>query len=165
MPTFTWTSGQTVTAAQMNSYTNNCSASIYRTSALAIANASDVVVTWSTSEFDTDTCWAAGSNDRLTIKTAGIYVVSATIAWASNGTGERISWIQKNGSSSDRWGMVRQGAWSTGETMYNVVSIMSLVVNDYVQVGVYQASGGNLNLNGSGTARTRFGIARVSAAS
>jgi hypothetical protein len=159
-----FTTGQVLTASQMNTYTSNAAASAYLTSSASIPNISDSIVTWNAEEYDNDSMWTSGSATRITINTEGIYVVCYTLAWAANTTGERIGWVQKNGSSSDRWGMVRtQASSGVGETIQNGVSIIKLNATDYIQVGVYQASGGNLNLLGTGTARTRFSAARVSA--
>lgn len=163
MPAKTYTSGEVLTAAMMNTYTSNSAASVYLTSASSIPNITDSVVTWSSAEYDTDSMFSAGSATRLTCKTAGIYIVTFTLAWPNNSTGERIGWIQKNGSTADRWGMVRMSPSTTGETIQTAAAQMSLVVNDYIQIGVYQSSGGALNLNGTGTARTRFSAGRISA--
>ena len=164
MPAYTFTSGSVLTASQCNSYMSNCAASAKRDSALAIGNATDVVVSWSSEEFDNDNMWVNTSTSRITVNTAGIYTVSFNISWASNATGERIAWIQKNGSGASRWGMVRGAASAAGETIMSSTTIMSLAVNDYIEVGVYQSSGGNLNIGGSGTSPSRFGASRVSAA-
>ncbi len=130
------------------------------TSNASISNGSDTVITWSSSVYDNDTMFSAGTANRLTIKTAGIYIVTATLCWVTNSTGERISWIQKNNDNTTRWGNRRGGAWS-GQTEYSISSQITCAVNDYIQIGVYQNSGGSLALNSVGTSRTRLEVARA----
>ena len=159
----TFTTGEVLTASDTNTYLNNydAAAAVQLTSNLSVANGADTVITWSSSVYDNDTMFAAGTPNRLTIKTAGIYVVTATLTWAANSTNERISWIQKNNDASVRWGNRRGGAW-TGQTEYSIAAQITCAVNDYIQIGVYQNSGGALVLNSAATSRTRMEVARIS---
>ena len=141
---------------------HNLAAGVRLTADMTTTTNADSVITWSSASYDNNTMFSAGTPNRLTVKTAGIYVCTATIAWASNSTGERISWFQLNGSSAARWGNRRGGAWSTGPTEYSICAQISCAANDYIQVGFWQASGGNLALSSAATGRTSMEVARLS---
>ncbi len=160
----TFTDSTTLPASDINTYLNNFdnAAAVSLTSNFNISNGADTVITWSAAEYDNNTMFSAGTPDRLTIKTAGIYVVTATITWPSNATGERISWIQKNGSATVRWGNRRGGGWASGVTEYSVAAQITCAVNDYIQIGNYQNSGGTLALQSASTNRTRMEVGRIS---
>ena len=160
--TYPWSSGEVLTAADLNATTNKAAGSIIRTTNLSISNTTDTIVTFSSSEFDNDTMWNVSNPTRLTITTAGIYIVSYTLSWASNSTGERIGWVQKNGTSVNRWANLRAAgfaaeAWQTGS------ALISCVAGDYLQLGCYQSSGGALNLEVNTAKYVRLSAARVSA--
>lgn len=159
----TFTDNTTLPASDINTYLNNFdnAAAVQLTTDQSVANASDSVVSWSSAVYDNNTMFAAGTPNRLTIKTAGIYVVTATITWPSNSTGERISWFQLNGSSGTRWGNRRGGGWASGPTEYSITAQITCVVNDYIQLGVFQNSSGALSLQSAATNRTRMEVARV----
>jgi hypothetical protein len=161
----TFTDNTSLPASDINTYLNNFdnAAAVSLTSNFNISNGADTVITWSSAEYDNNTMFSAGTPDRLTIKTAGIYVVTATITWPSNSTGERISWIQKNGTTGTRWGNRRGGAWSSGVTEYSIAAQITCAVNDYIQIGNYQNSGGTLALQSAATSRTRMEVSRISA--
>jgi len=140
-------------------FVGNCAVKI--SSPAAISNGADSVVSWASATYDNDTMFSAGTPNRVTVKTAGIYVVTSTIVWPSNNTGERISWIQLNGSTATRWGNRRGGAWSSGPTEYSIAAQIKCAVNDYIQLGVYQSSGGSLDLQSAGTGGTQMEVARI----
>ena len=134
---------------------------VSRTTSFTVANAADTVVSWSSANYDNNSMFSAGTPNRITVNIAGIYIVTATFAWPSNSTGERIGWIQLNGSNSVRWGNRRGGAWSSGPTEFSITAQINCVAGDYIQAGVYQSSGGNLDLQGVATGATRMEVARI----
>jgi hypothetical protein len=134
---------------------------VSRTTSFTVANAADTVVSWSSANYDNNSMFSAGTPNRITVNTAGIYLVTATFAWPSNSTGERIGWIQLNGTNATRWGNRRGGAWSSGPTEFSITAQINCVTGDYIQAGVYQSSGGNLDLQGVATGATRMEVARI----
>ena len=136
-------------------------AAVSLTSDLNIANGTDTVITWSAAEYDNNSMFSAGTANRLTIQTAGIYVVTATVCYPSNSNGERIAWIQKNGTNATRWGNRRGGGWTTGNTEFSVTAQITCAVSDYIQIGTYQSSGGTLALQSVATSRTRLEVSRA----
>lgn len=155
---------EVLTSADTNTYlNNNFAAGVSLTADQSVANGTDTVVSWTAALYDNNTMFSAGTPNRLTVKTAGVYIVTATICWPSNSTGERINWIQLNGSTTTRYGNRRGGGWTTGPTEYSIAAQINCVVNDYIQLGVYQSSGGALSMNGTAaTGRTRMEVAKLS---
>lgn len=85
------------------------------------------------------------NNSRLTCQTAGKYLVIANVNWESNTTGQRIVAIRYNAGGT-RYGQVLQQATSFYAPNQVVSTIVEMAVGDYVEVGVFQNSGGNLDV-------------------
>lgn len=76
---------------------------------------------------------------------AGYYHIAATVSFAPNATGARFARVRKNGGT-----VVLRGAsaLSTGGALTTEVGLngtVYLAVGDYVELQVYQSSGGTLN--------------------
>jgi hypothetical protein len=129
-----------VTAAKLatfpKAYTQN-------SALISLADGVDTVLSMDTELFDTDNIHDSTTNPtRLTCNTAGVYFVSAYVAYASNNTGFRHVFVRVNGGtaiSSD----VRPALNSTDLT---VSTIYQLNVGDYVEVFAFQNSGAALNI-------------------
>lgn len=133
-----------------------------------VNNTTDTVLQWTDMDVDTDSMWSAGSNDRLTIQTAGIYVIAVNVTFLASTTGERIVWIQKNGSGTTRYASDRRPAHTTAlaETSVSISTVLSLSATDYIQVGVYQSAGtSTATVKGSATLTTNLAVAWVGQAS
>jgi len=106
--------------------------------------------TWEYLNFDTESYDTDGMHEgvtnpsRITIKVAGVYVFGALIEWATNATGYRLIQINLNRTTA----IVRdfQGAVSGNATTSECGSTYEFSVDDYIEVRVYQTSGGNLNV-------------------
>ena len=115
---------------------------------LAIAN-----VTWvssiygSADAFDTDDMHSTSVNtSRITINTAGIYLLSGVMSFALNATGLRACRFLLNGTTSIR--QISQDA--TGATVGNDIPISmlySLAVTDYVELQAWQNSTITINID------------------
>ena len=115
---------------------------------LAIAN-----VTWvssiygSADAFDTDDMHSTSVNtSRITINTAGIYLLSGVVSFALNATGLRACRFLLNGTTSIR--QISQDA--TGATAGNDIPISmlySLAVTDYVELQAWQNSTIAINID------------------
>src|SRR5215471_5910415 len=129
----------------------------------SIANGTWTLISWDTETFDTDTIHdTVTNNDRLTCKTAGLYMIGFNANWFANTTGIRAVQIQKNTEALPGVGIAGKSdsAPSTGITApYNAVGFVQLAVNDYICITVYQNSGGALNFNAAGASfwMTRIG--------
>lgn len=123
--------------------------SIARTAAQSINNNTDTLVAFTAgAEFDTespsDPMFSSGTNTRITIQTAGIYIVTAAVKWAGNTTGVRYCTVRKNGTTIASSSTSNAAAFDVDLTASRALSFAD---NDYIDVNVYQNSGGALNLS------------------
>lgn len=80
---------------------------------------------------------------RITINTAGKYTVGGCVEFAFNATGQRQVGIRLNGTTtivSDK-----RNACATGTTQIPVSTEYKFAANDYIELMVFQDSGGALN--------------------
>lgn len=170
----TWTAGETVTAAIMNTHVRDNLAVLapaavpscraYRSSIQEIANNTETAILFTAERWDTDTIHDNSTNtNRLTCKTAGIYGIYTNILWESNGSGRRRIAIKLNGTTYIAWDNREIDA--TGDFGQNVYTEYSLAVNDYVDVQVYQDSGGALDIQATGNYSCEFGMTYLGKAS
>lgn len=114
----------------------------------SINDATLTAVLWTSEAWDTDTIHDNATNtDRLTCKTAGKYLVVFLGVFASNATGRRE--FQILDQAAVKVGQAVIPAVSGLSTMMTVTAIVNMAVNDWVQAGVLQTSGGALNFTGS----------------
>lgn len=119
----------------------------HRTSTLSVANSTDTTVTWQDATGNGLGWWSAGTNPtRVTVRAAGRYVASCFSRWAGNGTGYRTAEIRLNGSTIIGRG-AQISAAAGAPTQFSVVSPpLDLAIGDYVELIVWQNSGGALDL-------------------
>lgn len=84
--------------------------------------------------------------NRLTIPETGVYQISASLDWASSGSGQRrIIRINKNGSAS----RTKTDFPNTGSTHRVSLSYPDLLTaGDYLELVAFHDAGGSLNVNG-----------------
>lgn len=164
--------GDVLTATNFNNVLTNVEG--YRSPALvklrrattqSINNATDTFVTWPVEDIDNDGCYTATS-DTVTIQTSGVYLVSASVYFAANNTGQRVLNIYKNPSSVSDFASVVAASWAqavqTLGTMLSASAIVDVTALQTLKVGVYQSSGGALNVGDTGfTSATQFSIAWI----
>jgi hypothetical protein len=133
--------------------------------AVSLTSGSFTTLSFDTNEFDQGTSSPQHSTStnpsRLTCRQAGVYVIHATANFSSNATGARLVAILLNGTTWIAWQNV--GANPSNNTTLSVSTAYALVVGDYVEVEVFQSSGGALTLNGFASNQDNpvFGMARV----
>jgi hypothetical protein len=102
-------------------------------------------VTWSAEDFDDDAMHDTSTNsERITIQTTGTYLIGGNVRFAANATGERGIRVT-DGTTVLGLG-VRFDAAGSGATQMNVATIHNMTAAEYVQLEVFQNSGGNLNV-------------------
>lgn len=150
--------GDVYTAANYNAYTaTNISNLIVPpmcqmviTPSLSIATtATDQTVTSASFAIDTDTM--SGIPNRITIATAGVYLVSFSLQYAGNATGYRAATVAVSGTgsataSTGQGYTVLFGSASAATTLVNT-KLVSLATNDYLTLVTAQSSGGSLLLS------------------
>ena len=152
------TYADTITATVFASYPEVVpSARVYNDADIAVANNSNVTLTFNKERWDTDTIHDTSTNTgRLTCKTAGIYHIYASVAFASNATGYRYINIRLNGSTMIAT-LGHTEVAASNENM-SISTEYSLAVNDYVELVVYQNSGGALNVIATPNSSPEFGM-------
>lgn len=91
----------------------------------------------------------ATNNTRFTIPAAsdGYYEIVASVTFASSTTGLREIMLRKNGATYLKILEVPASSVA-GKTSLSLSDVVPLVATDYVEICVYQTSGGALNVNG-----------------
>jgi len=143
-------------AGGLPSWVTPIGASVSHSAAQSIANVTPTALAFNTEGWDTDTIHnTVTNNSRLTATTAGKYVVLGFVHWANNSTGQRIASIRQNGTTTivD----TAEGVIS-GEVRHCVGVFVNLAATDYVELVVYQDSGGALDV---ASAQTGFAMHRV----
>jgi len=116
----------------------------------SIANSTNTALAFNTESFDQasntpDTQHdTVTNNSRLTARYAGVYDIRAQIEWAASATAQRSLAIRINGAT--QIALVSQDASAGGTTSQICAVHYALAVNDYVEVIVFQNSGGALNV-------------------
>ena len=124
--------------------------SLYESSSQSIPNATYTYRNFNLELFDTDGFHDNSTNNsRITIPSgkAGYYLVAFAQPFATNTTGDRIFHIHKNGTLVSEHG-------GTPSAVYPVLEgsqVLNLAVADYLELRVYQASGGSLNYSTTAT--------------
>jgi hypothetical protein len=117
------------------------------TTTQTISNATWTAVGLDTEDFDTSGFHSTSvNNTRYTIPAglAGKYLLNTNVKWVNNSTGVRLVRFRKNNTST----LAIQEKSTATEFSDQVSTICNLSVGDYVEVFVYQTSGGNLGLYG-----------------
>ena len=120
------------------------SAKVYRSSDQTYANGATDPLSFDSEEWDTDSIHEGITNpERLTCKTAGLYLITANIRFASNSTNKRQLRIKKVSGATTTI-IANESCDGNGYTSLSASGIVRLEVNDYIWVEPYQNSGGDL---------------------
>jgi hypothetical protein len=131
----------------LSQYRSVPAARAYHNASQSVAHATLTVLALNSERWDTDTMHdPATNNSRLTVKTAGWYVVTAAAEFAANATGIRQLKVLLNGATPIA--VLSQPASTGGNfTRQVVVTAYFFAVTDWVEMEVFQDSGGALNVN------------------
>jgi hypothetical protein len=131
----------------------------------SITNAVTTALAFNSERFDTFAGAAdtqhdtVTNNNRLTCRYAGKYLIGGNCSFASNATGVRTLSIQSQAGTTV--GDVQIDACSGGVTDLSVSTMWDMAVNDWVQMLVFQNSGGALNVLVSAAVSPEFWMVRV----
>jgi hypothetical protein len=139
-------------------------ARVYNSANLSIPTGANTALTFNSERQDSDPAGAihdTGSNtSRLTCKTPGVYAIWANVQFAANATGQRNAQIVLNGATAI--GLALDPSATASQDSYLIVSTPYLLAaNDYVEVHVFQNSGGNLNVIASGNVSPEFAMFKI----
>ncbi len=117
-------------------------------------------ISFDSERFDNDAMHDLVVNpDRITIKTPGIYLVTGTIAWQPNSSGDRLVFIQLNGAATIA--ACRGRATAANERNQTVTTTYQFAVADYVVLGAMQDSGFALDVEAQTNHSPEFSAVRV----
>lgn len=126
-----------------NSSTSPTEACRVATSGQTITTASATDINFDSEEFDTDTMHDNSTNNqRITFTTAGKYLITGSVNFASNSTGGRQVLIVHSGEGLQDHSSTP--AVSGFSTRLNVSTIINCGAGSYATLRVYQDSGGDL---------------------
>lgn len=162
--THTVSVGDKVTAADENTYVRDATTFFLSQPRVAVTHSTTQSIPtgtftahlFDTETFDTDTTGdhsTSSATSKFTVITGGTYLLSGAVAFAGNATGRRGGAFYKNGAilTGSEW-LVPAGVASS-LIIPSMAFMVQLVAGDYVEMWVYQDSGGALNANpGSGAA-------------
>jgi len=120
-------------------------ARVYHTAAQAIPHGTGTVLAFNSERWDNDTIHdTAVFNSRLTCKTPGKYLAITHIGWARSATGRRELYLYYNGTTVIA--ALSDSVVADIEIYQCVSTIYDLALDDFIEVMVYQTSGGPLNV-------------------
>jgi hypothetical protein len=128
----------------------------------SVPHAAWTALTFNTEVWDEDEMHSlATTTERLTIRTAGVYLISAQVRFAANTTGTRELQIRLNGTTTLALADCLATAQANGLVYLNLVTLWKLVVGDYLSAVVYQTSGAALNVESAGALSPAFMATRI----
>jgi len=134
--------------------------SVYHDAHQSISNNSPTDLAFNTERFDTDGIHdTTTNNSRFTCKTAGVYQITGSILFSANATGDRSVAIKLNNDKYIAGNLAR--AAGTIKTSMSVSVLWELEVDDYIELEVYQTSGGSLNLEYDALRSPNFQMVKV----
>ncbi|MFD9943191.1 hypothetical protein ACFWYW_14640 [Nonomuraea sp. NPDC059023] len=153
----TWTIGEVLSAAKMNAELRDALAFLLappmailrKTANQLLPNGIHQTLTYETEDLDRDGGHSTTTNNtRYVAQTAGWHSLGAAAVFAANGSGWRDVMFQKNATSATRQNRAVVAAIPGGAAQVAVAisGHMYLNVSDFVEVAVYQNSGGGLNV-------------------
>jgi hypothetical protein len=134
---------------------------VYHNAAQATVNNVALALSFNSERYDTNTMHdTVTNNGRITIKTAGLYHVYASIEFAANATGFRQIYFQVNGAT-----IIAASSIPTPGTGVGAGLVLStewkFAVNDYILCVVAQNSGGGLNVLSGNAYTPEFGASWI----
>jgi hypothetical protein len=136
-------------------------AEMQRTSAQSIPNTTDTLIQWNSTVRDDASFFSSGANTKLTVQQSGWYAVSVSARFAANTTGGRFLWFKLNGSFTS--GPVGASHPTSNDDALNASWNHYFAKGDYIEIDLFQTSGGALNLNTATLSMVRLPGATVNA--
>lgn len=120
---------------------------LYRDSTQTINNATGTAVQWTDEKYDTDDYFTSGaSTTRVDYTTAGYYNITAQVEWEQNNTGYRWVYLLLNGTD-----IIAESTDVPAPSSDQAILVSTdwlMAEDDYVELWVWQNSGGNTTIRG-----------------
>lgn len=149
-----------------NSNADRISADLRITGNKSVSNASYYYIAWDSAITDTGNFWDAGSPTLITFPETGWYTHGVVTLWEPNGTNFRETIVSDPlGTAVRVWDS--RTAVTAGQTVVTLRDFEYYEKGDQIRIGVWQNSGGNLNLEyermpGSGSnLKTRWVVVKM----
>lgn len=121
---------------------------VWNNAAISVANSTWVALTFNSERWDTNTMHDTVTNTgRITIVTAGLYILTGHAEFAANATGMRGLQLLRNTDADGIAQIYYQAAPVSTGTAVSLSTVWKFVAGDYVQLRAFQNSGGALNVN------------------
>jgi len=137
-------------------------ARVYHNTTQTVANTTLTWIVFNSERFDTDTIHDTSTNTgRLTCKTAGTYLIVGNFSFPLNFNGSRQIRIRLNGATIIAITAMTPTSSAATDADMEVSTIYALAVNDYVELGAYQTSGGTLTIAANANYSPEFSMTRI----
>ncbi len=160
----TWVVGETLTAAKMNLELRDALTfllapplfQLTHSSGQTIANGTNTQLAMDTEIVDRDNGHSTSTNNsRYTSQTAGWYLLTGVCPWTTNANQKRELSLLYNGGITETHGSA-MGGNAGGYVSPTTTGRLYLAVGDYVELRVFQNSGGSLDTNAGADGGVRF---------
>jgi hypothetical protein len=134
---------------------------VYNDADISIPNATSTALTFNSERSDVYAMHSTSSNtSRITFSLGGWYYVWGGVAFAANATGYRQVSIRLGGSTP----LAVHGDGAPPASFFSYMTVSTLyyfAATNYVELVVYQNSGGSLNVNVAANHSPEFGAIRL----
>lgn len=139
-----------------------CGASIYRNATQTINNVTSTPVTLDTVAYNDVGMWNVASPTKIVIPVAGYYALTATVTWAISAAGTwRSNSIYKNGGTVLSQANFPPDPAAVINLAFTTGCFASLNTGDYIEMYVYQNSGGTMNIVAVVPASIQLGVHKL----
>lgn len=133
---------------------------VYHSASQAIAPATGTVLAFNSERFDSAAMHdTATNNSRITAPISGVYALTATVQWNSNASASFQTSLMLNGTTLIALQIVTPAAGGALNHGQVVAAIYKLAAGEYVEVYVYQATAGSVNVLSGGNYSPEFAAA------
>jgi hypothetical protein len=120
---------------------------VFNNANFSVANNTLTAITFNSERWDIGACHSTSSNtSRLTVPSGGggIYMIGGNVQYASSATGVRSTSIRLNGTTTIA--AMSDNSLTATTLAHTICTMRRLAAADYVELTVFQTSGGNLNV-------------------
>lgn len=134
---------------------------VYNNLDITITHNTDTPLTFNSERWDTDGIHStSGSTGYLICQTPGYYIITGHVQFEGNTAGHRQIWISLNGTTDI--GRVSMNPYNiTPPARICITTVYYLDAGEYVELYVYQSSGGNLDVISISNRSPEFSMQRI----